>query len=187
MKTTEERIRMVDAWYKGEMESIYKSRGQRAENYYNCIDDYSYGGLCDMADREVSRELSIEKDLKIEEIKNGGYHVENTYNHILKNLDGEIVSTTLVNTRYGKAFRIGDNKWVSVPVKHSTLIKKGYKLYEVESVYHLKFGGFSKKGNVIYDKINRVDMIERECGDRIKLQYSNSYIDWFYRTFESKR
>lgn len=120
-------------------ESANRAAQTRMENYYNCLDDYSWGGICDRAAAEArsEREMirSSYKKILAGEIPKGRYDL-----YFLETLDGTFATTSCVTTKYGKAWMIKENeystpKWVSVSKTAKTYEKKGYRLMKVSFEY----------------------------------------------------
>jgi hypothetical protein len=102
----------------------------RMENYFNCVDDYSWGGLCDKAANEAAMKRdALKHNLKVQLEK--GVFNEIIKLSILCDLDGNIVSDKIVNGKFGQCWIIKNETSVSfigVAKKQSTYNKKGYKV-----------------------------------------------------------
>ncbi len=133
MKTKEERINEINESFERSMNEIRKRREYRMKNYYDCVDDYSFGGLCDKADDELQNKLCIERDIMIEQVKNDGKVLRNSSFYRLVSNTGDTCDGARFG-RYGWYFII-DEKFIGVPKKLSTLAKKGYKLCKVSRTY----------------------------------------------------
>lgn len=154
-------INEINAVFENAVKAINERREYRMENYYNCVDDYSWGGLCDKADNELEDRLRIARDKQIEEVINGGYHVETVTMYRLK--DGNGNST--IGAKYGQwgEFFTINGKFVGVPKRVATLEKKGYILEKITRTFHCVFKGWSDKGYELYKSIDLVD----ECVERV--------------------
>ena len=181
--TTEqiERINAIEESFKRQMESINERRAYRAQNYYDCVDDYSWGGLCDKADNEEENRLVISKQIAIEEVKNGGYHVVNTCYYQLRDNEGN-VAIGARSGQWGEYFTI-NGKYVGVPKRVATLEKKGYILEKVSHTYHCVYKGWSSNREyILYKSIERVsEQIERVTKDTMPSYIGNlPWVDYLY-------
>lgn len=111
----------------------------RMGNYYNCIDDYSSGGLCDKAANENIADHQRYIRLIEEQIKlDGKTFVEEFIQHVLVDSTGKIVSDKLIYGRFGPCWIIPGGEgsgvsFVSESKKMSTYNKKGYGLAEIKT------------------------------------------------------
>lgn len=128
------------------LEESVKGHEEAAEcrmlNYYiNCIDDYSFGGLCDQATSKIindNRELRQRLNEQLNQIRTV---VSEEVIDVLTDLaTGEIVSDRLVNGKFGMCWIVGsgdDVKFVGLAKKAKTYESKGYAVvrmtYTVES------------------------------------------------------
>lgn len=134
-----ERINSIFKSFDHANESANRAAQVRMENYYNCLDDYSWGGICDRAAAQARSERdmvrsSYEKVLAGETPK-GSYDL-----YFLETLDGTFATSSCVTTKYGKAWMIKENeystpKWISVAKTAKTYEKKGYRLMKVSFEY----------------------------------------------------
>lgn len=131
--TKEEKIKAIKMAFEKSLCEINKRREYRMKNYYDCIDDYSWGGLCDKADDELEDNLRIKRDIMIEQVENDGKIVRNSSFYRLVSNSGDVCDGAR-GGRYGEYFSI-DDKFVGVPKKLCTLTKKGYRLYRVSRMY----------------------------------------------------
>lgn len=178
--TEEQRVKIaaINDSFEKSMERINESRRYRMENYYNCIDDYSYGGLCDKADDEAQRKLEVARDLRIEKVKNGKI-IKNTSHWVLEDLNGNVVSHRPFEGKFGWCFFDGvNNKWVSMAKRQETFLKKGYRMVRVDVTFECDFAGeFLKNGGVKWTKCERVrerrvEDCKFNCGEQ-----------WVYETY----
>lgn len=144
MKTKEERIKEIQEAYAKSFAEIDKRREYRMKNYYDCVDDYSFGGLCDKADNELEDRLRTERDIMIEQVRNDGKVIRTSFFHRLVSNSGEVCDGAKYG-QYGAYFAI-DGKFVGVPKKLCTLTEKGYKLYKVERTYECTLKEVCKYG-----------------------------------------
>jgi hypothetical protein len=120
-----------------------KNSDYRMMNYYNCVDDYSWGGRSDQAqDHEMSRMRGMLYNV-LEQEENDGFCKEIAYSYELQDMDGNVLSTRLVNGKFGLCFIIKKSEhdvcFVSATKNQSTFAKKGFKVitktYELKVVY----------------------------------------------------
>ena len=143
-----------------------KNTDYRMQNYFNCVDDYSWGGICDQAQDQKMGQLERLYNTIIEQEKHNGYLVEVAYSFELQDLDGNVVSTRLVNGKFGLCFIIKksefDVQFVGASAKQSTFLKKGFQLvtkkYELKVIYMGTLN--SKFANRKVELISLTDSIE---------------------------
>lgn len=118
----------------------------RMENYYNCVDDYSWGGICSQAANEnISRNRNLINSLN-EQMVNGSF-IEDEYIEVLCDLNGNIVSNKIINGKFGFSWVLNGGGFVSVSKKESTYEKKGYKVMMIHYRYEYYLtGGTTQKG-----------------------------------------
>lgn len=119
-----------------------KGWNYRMENYYNCVDDYSWGGACDRAAAEETSRASYRVSLAKEQLESPTGTFRKTCKvSVLAYLDGTpIENARVVNTQYGRSWVIpamdgGRPTWVSAETTAATYAKKGFTLLEREYEY----------------------------------------------------
>lgn len=134
---TQEEVESLIRGFDATRESHKENRQYRMENYYNCVDDYSFGGPCDRAQDEEGSKMNLAQSLLKEQLENGKPFTEEFRIPVLTDLDGNIVSDRIVEGRFGECWIIIDKSkefnnasFVSVSKKNSTYNKKGYKVME---------------------------------------------------------
>ncbi len=149
---TEEQINSLFAAFKRADASAAENTEYRMQNYFNCVDDYSWGGICDKAQDEAIGDRNRATRLLTEQLTSGAFK-EIVQLSILCDLNGKQVSDKIVQGRFGACWLIGggDNvSFVGVAKKPATYEKKGYKVMtreiELEWYYLTKM---SKKGELI--------------------------------------
>lgn len=179
MKTKEEQIKAVNESFEKCLKEIQERLEYRMKNYYDCVDDYSYGGICDKADDELEDKLRIKRDIIIEQIENDGKVVrKSSFYRLVSKTD---MCDGARSGRYGEYFTI-DGKFVGVPKKLDTLIKKGYKLYKVSRTYECTLKEVSEHG-VKWRTMELVDEVIKE--EKTMPQYVGvfPYIDYQYDAY----
>lgn len=48
-KEQQDKINAINKWFDNAVAELDRGRQARMENYYNCLDDYSWVGICDKA------------------------------------------------------------------------------------------------------------------------------------------
>jgi len=158
----QQRIQEVESWYNKELNQINERRQYRMQNYYNCVDDYSYGGLCDKADDQSERRIETTLKLRIEEIKKGKI-VREISHWELQDLAGNTVSVRPILGRFGHYFPVNGG-YVNIPKRMSTVERKGYKIVKRTVTFELLFGGFLSNGCVKWKSINRTgETVTESC------------------------
>ncbi len=154
-----------------------KNSQYRMENYFNCVDDYSWGGICDKAQSEHSSALKQNIQNLQEQLELGKPFVQEFTVDILTDLEGNIVSERVVDGKYGQCWLIeksGNISFCGTAKKQATYNKKGYKLmervYEVEYYFTTKEykNDLITKGRVLNSSIREVKGdIEGYCNTRL--------------------
>lgn len=127
--------------YEAENAQMRKNAEYRMQNYFNCVDDYSWGGICDQAaDAAYSKRMLLHENLKYQ-LENGAF-IDTVETSVLCDMNGNIVSEKIVNGRFGECWIIENGNYptfIGVAKKQSTYNKKGYnvqkKVIEVEFYY----------------------------------------------------
>jgi hypothetical protein len=145
---TENQVAQFLISYESANQDMRKNEEYRMNNYFNCIDDYSWGGLCDKAANEAYRKRTLLKSNLEQQLKNGAF-VEVIEISVLCDMLGNIVSDKIVNGKYGECWIIkneGSVSFVGVAKKQSTYNKKGFKAMTrfVEVEYY-----YTTSGNII--------------------------------------
>lgn len=136
----------------------------RMQNYLNCVDDYSWGGLCDQAQSEKESQIRRLISKIKEQEENGGFLIETVSEFELRSIDGSFISKNIVEGKFGKCFMWGTEEdgrnFCGLLLKQSTYAKKGYacitKTYRLKVVYT---GFISSKGNCLRT-VELIDVVE---------------------------
>jgi hypothetical protein len=151
---------------------------QRMENYYNCLDDYSFGGICDQASSAAIRKEENRADMLIAQIENDGFITDERRSLCLFDLEGNFITDNVIRTKYGRAF-LFDGKFVSLAKRAATYEKKGFKCKTRVREFKFVFTGkFSKKGNPIHKNIEVIS--ERYEDDIDEYNAGLSYLEYMY-------
>ncbi len=127
---TQEQFDNFVKWYEEENAQMRKNSDYRMQNYFNCVDDYSWGGICDKAADEAYRKRLRIYNFLLTQMHDGAY-VEDVEISVLTDMNGNIISDKIVNGKFGQCWIIknGDSvNFVGVAKKLSTYNKKGYKV-----------------------------------------------------------
>jgi len=153
----------------------------RAENYYNCIDEYSYGGRCSQAQSEKYNSIVRRHEMILKQVENGGFLTVESVVTGLRALDTqEIVCQSAIPTRFGMAFNTPTG-WVGAAKKASTLQKKGYEMVNITTVYHAVWERFSKNGRPMYSEMEKISETVTPYTGEIQ---SENYANWFFSTLQ---
>lgn len=120
----------------------------RMMNYYNCVDDYSYGGICDQAtSRLINDNRQLRSRIKDQLESKNTLITEETIDRLIDIKTGDVVSDRIVNGKFGLCWIIGDGdsvQFVGVAKRQKTYESKGFSVsrvtYTMES-YINAFGG----------------------------------------------
>ena len=168
---TQEQLALIAAAQEAHDERIaelQKDEDKRMEHYYDCMDDYSWGGPCSKANAIAqSRTHQVLND-RIEEIVRGGYLIRTRRVNALRSIaTGEIVSVGTHEGTYGRYFRTYDGQFVSVRTKVSTYEKKGYKpIVQTITEKVVRDGAWPKSGDLRYKFIETIS-VEEEVSTEI--------------------
>jgi len=110
----------------------------RSENYYNCIDDYSSGGICDKAANETITQAENQIEL-YKEFLSEGEVIREFEREILTDLDDNDLNAKIVNGRFGRCWVYGNGIFVGLAKKESTYRNKGYKVRTVTETVRLTY------------------------------------------------
>jgi len=168
---------ILDA-YESVMKRLQEQEQSRMDNYYNCVDDYSWGSPWHReATALAEREAKIKRDLNLELLDNGYNEIE-TYMPVLMNFDGEICAEGTMYGQYGSFFKLFSGGFVSLAKKQATFEKKGFRMYSRKRVYKGVFTGkLSKNGNAIFDNL---ELISEDYELSLDNYETNSFVDWLY-------
>jgi hypothetical protein len=118
------------SYYEQQNKDMRENSNYRMENYFNCVDDYSWGGICDKAANiAYGKRFRIYNNL-VTQMRDGAF-IEDIELSVLVDFNGNIVSDKIVNGKFGQCWIIenGDSvNFVGVAKKQSTYNKKGYKV-----------------------------------------------------------
>ncbi len=167
---TPERIAFVLKQLDQSDKSADEATDRRMENYYNCVDDYSWGGICDHASAQGKSERRLVRSC-MNEILATGNPLKGSHDHyFLERLDGSFATDHCVKTRFGQAWRIKGEAgyesctWVSVSKTKKTYEKKGFRLMKAtyEFDYYMVSGedGWRKASVVTAVNISPVEDVK---------------------------
>lgn len=152
----------VESRLKSLIESYKEDSEYRMKNYYDCVDDYSWGGVCDQAQKDVIRGLETVLALLLEQEANGGYIYKTITELELQTLNGEFVSNKIVAGRYGSCFMWGNDefgvKFCGLSKKQSTFAKKGFVVVTKHYNLKIKYTGTVTKGGYADCIVELVDL-----------------------------
>ncbi len=158
------------------IESYNEAADARMRNYYNCVDDYSWGGVCDKAQDQGRLKIQIALDV----LKNqDGPKTEKFESAVLFDQSGNQVSDQIINGKFGRAWiiKVGHGAaFVGEAKKQSTYIKKGYvvkkRVIECEYYWMIKAGELKPVARVISDQIE-------EAADPYGLDSKLDVVAWY--------
>ena len=143
------------------VKQLNEDEERRAEHYYDCLDEYSYGGPCSIANARAIRRADKVLADRIEEIVRGGYLLRERRVNILRSIEtGAIVATGTHEGTYGRYFRTEDGQFVSCTKRVATFEKKGYRPFVQTITEKVIRDGYWKDGNPRYKTVEVVSVIE---------------------------
>lgn len=169
---TQEQLAQIAAAQESHDNTIKRLRedeDKRMENYYNCVDDYSWGGLCSKANAIAQDRAHQALQDRIEEIVRGGFLIRSRRVNILRSLaTGEVVATGIHDGTYGPYFRTDDGKFVNLAVRVATYEKKGYKpIIQTITEKVVRDGTWYKSGDLRYKFVEVVSVTEEVATERV--------------------
>lgn len=135
------------ASYQAQLKELQKQEAYRADNYFNCVDDYSWGGPCSKANWNAQGKCQQAIQYLIEMADNGGFMEQTFIQSVLMTLDGQVVSEKIIFGKFGPCFIIGEGQtaqFISIPKKMATLQKKGFKMGIKSIPAKFTFQGYSQ-------------------------------------------
>lgn len=132
-----------------EDKDAHKNAECRMNNYFNCVDDYSWGGLCDQAASQGYNRRSVLRNALIQLRNNGGAIFEDINLPVLCDMDGNIVSDNVVWGAYGKCWVTPNGQFIGCAKKSATYAKKGYCVRDMRYIIEwYPLGGITQNGNL---------------------------------------
>jgi hypothetical protein len=119
----EEKRQAIINSYQRVLDEISERHEYRANNYYNCVDDYSFGSPYHAAADEMVRYEAYNKMIYYLEMLDNGFIQKETRVDILTDLDGSVLATGSKRGKFG-AFFIIENGFVGIPKNLKTLTGK---------------------------------------------------------------
>jgi hypothetical protein len=166
--------------FKNSAETSLKGISYRSENYYNCVDDYSSGGICDRAANEnISACNSHVRNLEYQKIN--GSVIDTFFQDVLCDLDGKVVSERVVKGRFGDCWIIGDGadvQFIGCAKKQATYNAKGFQVMQREFTTEFYFltkeykGNLITKGRILSEKIIEQPNVAYPCTRLPSVVYS---------------
>lgn len=157
--------------YEAQDAEARKNSEYRMQNYFNCVDDYSWGGICDQAASQAESIRMHNRNVLKNQLENGIQKEVFTVN-VLTDLDGNVVSETIVNGKFGPCWLIKNESgtsFLSVAKKAATYEKKGYKVMQRQitceyyyTLRHYKSGKLVIMSRVVSDEICEFDYKENQ-------------------------
>jgi hypothetical protein len=174
----EARKQSILSAYESVMNRLKENEQARMDNYFNCVDDYSWGSPWHReATALAEREARVTRDLKIE-LLDKGYNEITTEQSVLVDFDDNICAEGTRYGDYGSYFTLFSGGFVSVAKKQATFEKKGFRMGCVKRTYKGVFTGkFSKKGNALYDSL---ELVSEEFELTTQIHNLNTFVDWLY-------
>ncbi len=149
---------------------LQKQEDRRMENYYNCVDDYSWGGLCSKANIMARDRVKRNCQERIEEIVRGGFLVKTRRVNILRDIEtGEVAACGVREGEYGPYFKTYEafgSKYISFAKRISTYEKKGFRPFVQIVTEKVKRDGCWRDGNPRYKHIDYISITEELSTER---------------------
>jgi hypothetical protein len=173
----------IIASYQSVVDDIKQNNEYRMQNYFNCVDDYSFGNPYHAAaDSSREYEARIKMNYSLETLEKGYCEIDSKV-IVLTDLEGNQIS---VGARYGKfgLFFSTPTGCVGLPKKIKTLENKGYSVKVRVRKYKADFTGkVSGKGNAIFENIQILSevFIEPQLNEEGNvINFEGKFIDWLY-------
>ena len=142
---------------------LQKEEDERMQRYYDCVDDYSWGGPCSKANAVAQDRVKFEFREAVEMIVRGGFVIRKWQENILREIgSGDVVAEGTHDGKYGRYFTLKDGKgYVSCSKRVQTYEKKGYRPY-IRTTEHklVPRGWWRYSGERKYDIIEKLGTTE---------------------------
>lgn len=147
----------------GSIKNSREGMQYRSDNYYNCVDDYSMGGICDQAAMDNIRQNEGAIKAMEEQIEKGTRR-ETVRRQVLCDLDGNILTDQIVNTKFGGAWIIRNGeekpKWVNITKRQATYEKKGFRVMTVSMrIESYRLPVMAKNGLIVISRITKKELV----------------------------
>lgn len=161
------------------IESARENSEYRMKNYYDCVDDYSWGGACDQAANQQINSIRMVLDLLKQQEANDGYIYKTITELELQTLEGKVLSNKIVKGRFGYCF-VWDTdsegvKFCGLSKKQSTFEKKGFVVVSKHYEVKIRYNGFLTKSgyaDCVVELINVTASIDTTIDDSTR---NNNY------------
>lgn len=169
---TAEQVNAFKASAQRQLNTINEGRDHRMKMYYDCVDDYSWGGLCDKAADESASTLRCAMNTLDEQLSAGAPFKSAFTTSVLMDLEGNIVSERIVDGKFGRCWIIKDGEkvtFVSLAAKAGTYAKKGYKVanrvYECEYFFTTRIykDNLCVEARVVSEKLEMLANVKEAC------------------------
>ena len=152
--------------YDKTIKDLDEQEDARMQHYYDCIDDYSWGGLCTKANYLARGRAKQTLEDRIEEIVRGGFLIRERLVNVLRDINtNEVVATGTHEGRYGRFFVTEDGVFVSCAKKVGTYEKKGFRPYVQTITEKVVRDGYWRNGDHRYKAIETISVVEELTTD----------------------
>lgn len=179
-ETQLERIASIERGKDETLRQLQEQERGRMERYYDCVDDYSWGGICSQVNAQAQSTAQRRADALIAQIINGGYLTGETRQLCLFDLEGNFITDHIIQTRYGYAF-VYDGTFVNIAKRQATYAKKGYIAKTRVRSYKFVFtGNYTRKGNRVYQDLELLEETFKTDEEIELTSFSQDWLDWLY-------
>ena len=164
-----------------ELKPYLEIQEDRFRRSYECQDDTIMYGMSWNVTQDTMNSIRKKYEIFDEQNKNGGFLNKKSEILCLFDLNGNLVSETIVKGQYGECFIIKDGEKVSfvgLAKKQDTYKKKGYICKVKIREFTCKFTEFSKnKGYPLYKDIV---LVNETIIESVKAESSDTWINYLY-------
>ena len=156
-----EKIESAKNVYETTVKALQEEEEERAQRYYDCVDDYSYGGICSKVNAMKQNQAYAWLQARIESIVRGGFLLKEKRVNVLRDI--ETNKELAVGTRcgrYGRFYVTYDGRFISCAERLGTYQKKGVIPLVRTITEKVKIAGYWRNGDVKFEVIEKVSETE---------------------------
>ena len=164
-----QKIAEINAWFERAVQPLRDEEQRRMERYYDCQDDYGWGGPSSFITQGEINKLEYQRDRKVEAVIRGGFCLDESKFSRLLTIDGKPVENArLIHSKFGWCWMFGDGEsFLSVPKRLKTINDKGYTMELVSRTYRV----YDSEGRIELEKEVVETSLQPCTPNRIDIKY----------------
>ena len=155
-------ISAATAGYEATIATLREQEEARARHYYDCLDEYSYGGPCTIANERAQRNAYERLQESIEAIVRGGYIIRTSKVSVLQDIaTGETIARGTHKGRYGRYFcahTAEGTRFISCAKTQATYEKKGVRACVETTTSKYTLEGINYSGGHCKRLLEKIDV-----------------------------